>query len=149
MAFIHDADPPVSFLGVGWSFPPSFEAGGVRMSADEVDIHESLQILFGTIEGERFLSPGYGLSPQELMFEPMSTTMRTLLEDRVRTAILIHEPRIKVVALSVASPDPHEGTLRIALEYEVRSTNSRFNLVFPFYNFDANEVRASVARAGP
>ena len=149
MAFVHDADPPTSFLGVGWSFPPAFAGGEVRMSSDEVDIHESLQILFGTIAGERFLRPDYGLSPQELMFEPMSTTMRTFLKDRVHIAILTYEPRIKVIDLDVGSPDPNEGTLKIALEYEVRSTNSRFNLVFPFYRFDGNEISAAVAGPTP
>jgi Bacteriophage baseplate protein W len=136
-----------SFLGIGWGFPPSFLGGGVKMSADEQDIHESLHILFGTTAGERFLKPGYGLDMHELMFEPISTTLRTFLIDRVRTAILVYEPRIKVINLDIASPDPNEGTLRILLEYEVRATNSRFNLVFPFYRTDSNEIRASVAGA--
>lgn len=135
----------ISFLGTGWSFPPSFNAGGVVMTADEADIQASLQILFGTTPGERFLVPKYGLDMHELMFEPMSTTMRTLLTDRVRTAILIYEPRIKLLNLQIDNPDPGEGTLQILLEYEVRATNSRFNLVFPFYRTDSNEVRGAVA----
>lgn len=138
-------DTQTSFLGTGWSFPPSFTGNGVRMSQDETDIHESLQILFGTAAGERFLQPQYGLDMHELMFEPMSTTLRTFLTDRARTAILVYEPRIKVLNLEIDSPDPNEGTLHILLEYEVRATNSRFNLVFPFYLTDSNEVRASVA----
>ena len=135
----------ISFLGTGWSFPPSFNAGGVVMTADEADIQASLQILFGTTPGERFLVPKYGLDMHELMFEPMSTSMRTLLTDRVRTAILIYEPRIKLLNLQIDNPDPGEGTLQILLEYEVRATNSRFNLVFPFYRTDSNEVRGAVA----
>jgi phage baseplate assembly protein W len=140
-----NSDGYVSFLGTGWSFPPSFGNGGVKMSADETDIHESLQILFGTTAGERFLEPKYGLDMHELLFEPLSTTQRTFLIDRVRIAILIYEPRIKIVNLNIESPDPNTGTLNILLEYEVRATNSRFNLVFPFYNTDSNEARASVA----
>jgi phage baseplate assembly protein W len=134
-----------SFLGNGWSFPPRFEGGGMVMTADEADIHASLEILFGTAPGERFLVPKYGIDMHELMFEPLSTTMRTLLLDRVRTAILIYEPRIKLLNLQIDNPGPGEGYLRILLEYEVRATNSRFNLVFPFYRTDSNEVRASVA----
>jgi len=134
-----------SFLGTGWSFPPRFAGGGVVMSRDEQDIQESLKILFGTVPGERFLEPKFGLDMHALMFEPMSTTMRSLLLDRVRTAILIYEPRIKLLNLVIDSPDPNEGTLNVLLEYEVRSTNSRFNLVFPFYRTDGNEVRASVS----
>ncbi|OIO82096.1 MAG: hypothetical protein AUJ90_03190 [Gallionellaceae bacterium CG1_02_60_948] len=141
----NDDSSYTSFLGTGWSFPPSFGAGGIKMSADETDIHESLHILFDTTTGERFLQPKYGLDMHELLFEPMSTTLRTLLTDRVRTAILIYEPRIRVVKLDIDSPDPNEGTLSIRLEYEVRATNSRFNLVFPFYNSDSNESRGLVA----
>ncbi|MCE9667750.1 GPW/gp25 family protein [Myxococcus stipitatus] len=134
-----------SFLGTGWSFPPEFDSatGEARMLSDEDDIQSSLRILFGTAEGERFLVPKYGLDMHELLFEPMSTTMRTFLVDRVRLAILIHEPRIHLVSLDVTSPDPHEGTLKVSLEYEVRATNSRFNLVFPFYRTDSNEVRGA------
>jgi len=142
------ADQYVSFLGTGWSFPPSFAGGGVAMTADEADIHASLAILFGTAAGERLFAPKYGLDMHELLFEPMSTTMRTLLLDRVRTAILIYEPRIKVLELAVDSPDPNAGNLHIRLDYSVRATNSRFNLVFPFYRTDSNELRAAVAGAG-
>lgn len=139
------ADQYRSFLGTGWSFPPAFGAGGVVMTEDERDIEASLQILFRTTPGERFLQPKYGLDMQELMFEPLSTTLRTFLTDRVRTAILVHEPRIKLINLRIDSPDPNDGTLRVLLEYEVRATNSRFNLVFPFYNSDSNELRAMIA----
>ncbi len=144
------SDAYSSFLGTGWSFPPEFDtaAGSVRMLSDEEDIQSSLRILFGTAEGERFLSPKYGLDMHELLFEPMSTTMRTFLKDRVRTAILIHEPRINLVSLDVTSPDPNEGTLKISIEYEVRATNSRFNLVFPFYRTDSNEVRGAAGASG-
>ena len=128
-----------SFLGTGWSFPPRFIGGGVMMSADEADIHESLILLFGTTARLRLST---------LMFEPMSTTMRTLLLDRVRTAILIYEPRISVLNLSLDGSDPLAGRLEIVLEYAVRATNSRFNLVFPFYRTDSNELRAAVAGAG-
>lgn len=129
-----------SFLGTGWSFPPTFGSDGVEMTSGEDDIAASLQILFRTTPGERFLQPDYGLDVNSLLFEPMSTTLRTFLADRVKTAILIHEPRIRVLNLVIDSPDPNDGTLRILLEYAVRATNSRFNLVFPFYRSDSNEL---------
>ena len=135
-----------SFLGTGWSFPPSFGPAGVQMTSNEADIDQSLRILFGTAPGERFLEPKYGIDMRELIFEPLSTTLRTLVIDRVRTAILIYEPRIKLLNLEIKNPDPNQGTLAILVEYEVRSTNSRFNLVFPFYDTDGNERRGSVAR---
>jgi hypothetical protein len=140
------------FIGTGWGFPPEFvqNGRGVVMTSEVQDIQESLEILFGTLQGERFMVPRYGLKPHELLFEPVGTTMKTFLEDRIKTAILIHEPRIRIVSLEVASPDPNSGTLRISLEYEVRATNSRYNLVYPFYRHDSNEMlRTLVGRRVP
>jgi phage baseplate assembly protein W len=137
-------DTPL-FLGRGFAFPPTFAAGQVRMAEDERDIHESLQILFGTLPGERVLQPRFGLDLSPLLFEPLTTTLRTLLEDRITTTLLVHEPRIKVLALVVDDSLAVEGLLQIRLEYSVRSTNSRFNLVHPYYLGDANELRDRVA----
>jgi phage baseplate assembly protein W len=141
------ADDMGSFLGSGWSFPPEFprEASEVRMSHDDQDVAESLRILFGTALGERFLVTRYGLDMRTILFDPLSTTMRTFLKERIATSILVYEPRIRVLALEVSSPDPNDGRLLVSLEYEIRATNSRYNLVFPFYRGDANEVRGRVA----
>jgi phage baseplate assembly protein W len=124
-----------SFLGTGWSFPPEFvqETGEVLMTSDEKDIEASLIILLGTAFGERFLNPKYGLDMHEMLFEPMSTTMTTFLKDRMKTTILIYEPRINLISLELDSSALNEGKLPILLEYEIRATNSRFNLVYPFF----------------
>src|SRR6476620_7903328 len=115
-----------SFLGTGWSFPPEFvlETGEVVMTADEEDIQSSLKILFGTAIGERFLNPKYGLDMQEMLFEPMSTTMKTYLIDRVKIAIMIYEPRIEMLSLDLDTTAQNEGRIGILMEYKVRATNS-------------------------
>jgi len=140
-------DTPL-FLGRGFGFPPSFANGQVRMVEDEQDIHESLLILFGTLPGERVLQPKFGLDLSPLLFEPLTTTQRTVLKDRITTTLLIHEPRIKVLDLVVDDSQALEGVLQIRLEYSVRSTNTRFNLVYPYYLGDANELRDRVAPGG-
>jgi hypothetical protein len=136
-----------SFLGTGWSFPPEFvqNGRGVAMTSDEDDIRASLEILFGTVQGERPLLPKYGLNPHELLFEPANTTKVTFQKDRIMAAILIHEPRIRLISLEIDSPDPNAGTCRISIEYEVRATNSRYNLVYPFYRHDSNEMLGTIA----
>jgi hypothetical protein len=50
-----------------------------------------------------------------------------------------------VLALVVDDSLALEGQLQIRLDYAVRSTNSRFNLVYPYYLGDANELRDQVA----
>ncbi len=130
-----------SFIGTGWSFPPRFENGAVQMTSDEVDINASLQILLGTTVGERFLQPKYGLNLRGLIFEPMSTTMLTALKDEAKLAILIYEPRINLLSIDLDTSTQLEGRISLVIEYEIRATNSRYNLVFPFYTSDSNEVR--------
>jgi phage baseplate assembly protein W len=151
MAANEAEDSYSSFLGSGWSFPPEFvrQTGEVRMSGGERDIEESLRILFSTRSGERLFEPRYGLDMHEVLFEPMSTTLRAFLAERIKIAVLIYEPRINVLALGVESPDPHDGTLRISLDYEIRATNARYNLVFPFYLHDGNEANAAVGVPRP
>jgi len=136
-------DTPL-FLGRGWSFPPRFDAGGARMVEDEADIHESLLILFGTQPGERPLQPDFGLDLTPLLFEPLGTTLTALLKDRITTTLLVFEPRMRLLDLVIDDARAAEGLLLIRLDYAVRSTNSRFNLVYPYYLGDANEVRAAV-----
>ena len=141
-----------AFLGVGWSFPPRFVRGsslatsGVEMRAARADIEESLRILFTTAAGERYFEPAYGLDLRARQFDSLDTTDRSDLEDRCRVAIALYEPRIDVVALSVVAPQ-HDGTLVLSLEYRIRATNSRFNLVIPFNELDANELQFPRAAA--
>src|SRR5262245_35216303 len=137
------------FLGSGWSFPPRFDrvSGRVAMVEDVQDIEESLRILFGTQRAERLFQPKYGLDMHEILFDPVSPTLRTLLDARVKIGILNYEPRIEPLDIKVTSPDGNAGVLQIELDYRVRATNSRYNLVYPFYASDSNEIAQSTARA--
>lgn len=145
---MNEISPTPSFLGIGWSFPPEFSSGTgeVKMTSEEADIEASLQILLGTTFGERYFNPNYGLDLHEVLFEPMSTTMITALKDRAKVAILTYEPRINLLGLDLDT-DPAKqlnGTILITVDYEIRATNSRFNLVYPFYLGDASEVQANL-----
>jgi phage baseplate assembly protein W len=135
-----------SFLGTGWSFPPEFvrESGEVLMTSDEEDIAASLKILLGTALGERLFNPKYGLDMHEMLFEPMSTTMTTFLKDLTKNAILIYEPRIDLLSIELDTSAQLEGKVAVILEYAVKTTNSRFNLVYPFYTTGGSEVRRTV-----
>ena len=92
-----------SFLGTGWSFPPSFNkpAGIVRMSSDELDIEESLKVLLSTRPGERIMVPGYGCALEALLFESINLTLITEVQELIRTAILYYEPRIDVEKIAI------------------------------------------------
>lgn len=124
-----------SFLGTGWSFPPSFSEGGdeVRMAIGEEDIKESLAILLTTRRGERIMNESYGCDLFEYQFEPTDRALFNGLEALIRSALRLHEPRLEVEQVDVSESDTLAGKLLITIEYRIRTTNSRHNLVFPFY----------------
>ena len=123
-----------SFLGTGWSFPPSFHRGGaeVAMVSDADDVHQSLQILLATSQGERPMQEDFGGSLDSVLFEEMNPSLASRVTSLVYDAILDHEPRVELRAVDVTTAD-EAGVLRIAIDYGIRGTNSRFNMVFPFY----------------
>ncbi len=130
------------FLGRGWGFPPTFNhhLAGVEMLEREADIQSSLEILLSTILGERVMLPGYGCNLEELLFEPLDTTTKTIIADKIETAILYHESRINVGKIKLQEDRLVEGIVLIEIEYTVRSTNSRFNFVFPFYKQEGTDI---------
>ena len=136
------AEVSKSFLGTGWGFPPVFNAAsnGVNMLSDEDDIESSLQILLSTRPGERVMLPKYGCNLDEMIFEPLTTTFKTYMQDLIKTAILYFEPRIDVNSIDLDDTGELEGRILIKVEYTVRSTNSRFNFVFPYYKKEGTEI---------
>lgn len=135
--------PEASFLGTGWAFPPAFGAGGaqVEMVSDAEDIEQSLRILLSTQPGERVMQELFGCDLRSVLFEQVDQGLINRITRLVGDAILYHEPRIRLERITVtesplvsgvliASP---EMALLLNIHYTVRSTNSRYNLVYPFY----------------
>lgn len=133
-----------AFLGRGWSFPPTFDLATrqVKLLDGEADIQSSLSVLLSTLPGERVMQPAFGCDLTPLLFQPLDTTLRTFLQDKIRTAILYHEPRIDVVRVDL-TPNSLEGLILIELDYTIRATNSRHNVVFPYYRSEGSKVVVS------
>lgn len=129
------ANPETLFLGTGWSFPPTFSrlTYSVEMVSDDNDIQESLRILFQTQMGERVMLPQYGTLLWQMVFRSITTTLMTELEEMVRQAILYWEARIIVNNITVQPDASVAGLVLIVVDYTIRTTNARNNLVYPFY----------------
>jgi phage baseplate assembly protein W len=129
------ADAPASFLGTGWHFPPSFTDHGrdVLRVADEEDIQQSLTILLATAQGERVMLEDFGCDLNRFVFEEMDQRLANDLAAFVKKALLRYEPRIEVEDVEVEPGGDTEGMVRLRVVYRIPATNSRFNLVFPFY----------------
>ena len=124
----------LSFLGTGWSFPPTFnkDTGTVEMVSNESDIRESLEIILSTGPSERVMQLDFGCELSQFMFEEITQSLITRIRGTVSDALLEHEPRIEVDDISVEEGE-EQGLLLIGVSYTVRATNTRSNMVYPFY----------------
>ena len=143
-----------SFLGTGWAFPPefNFDLGTVECIEDEDDIKQSLRIILGTIPGERIMFPTFGCGIRKFVFESNDPTQISMLKDAIYDAILYHEPRIKLEKIEIKDNTQIkdeaqmeswmqiEGLIHIHIYYTVIKTNTRSNMVYPFYSTEGTNL---------
>ena len=128
------------FLGRGWGFPIQPDhTGEIATAAFEEDIRQAIQLILGTAQGERVMRPDFGAGLRTLVFEPMNTTTKALVRHRVEEALITWEPRIDNITVEVKA-DPPLGRLMIDIHYRVRTTNTFYNLVYPFYLLEAEQA---------
>jgi len=79
------------------------------------------------------MRPDFGFEAPRLVFAPGSQQFLSPLETSVRNALINWEPRVNVQnVLAEADPvDPAHVT--VSIDYTIRQTNTRKNLVYPFY----------------
>lgn len=122
------------FLGTGWRFPILPDASGsLGYASGDENVEQSLHVLLMTTLGDRVMRPTFGTRTDRLVFAPGSIRFLRLLETTVRDAIRDWEARIDVDSV-VAEADASDATrVLVSIAYRVRQTNTRGNLVFPFY----------------
>lgn len=131
-----------TFLGRGWSFPPTFEKElkSVELVEDELDIEQSLKLILSTRPGERLTNPEFGCSIYEYLFEPINSTTEYFLREAIEKAVLYYEPRITLNEVHIETEREKDGIVDIKLEYTIRKINVRSNIVFPFYKLEGTLV---------
>ena len=132
-----------SFLGRGWSFPPTFskEKADVEMVTKEEDIKQSLHIFFNTKLGERLMRSDYGCVVHEYIFENSNKSILEKLAFELKNGIIIYEPRIIVHKVNASKSNDINGLIHIEIVYEIHSTNVRDNIVFPYYINEGTEIK--------
>jgi phage baseplate assembly protein W len=122
------------FLGTGWTFPIKPDpAGRLGHIEGEANVEQSLRILLQTNLGERVMRPDFGCEAPRLVFAPGSQQFLSLLETTVREAVRDWEPRIELKDVRAEADAADEARVTVSIAYVVRQTNTRKNLVFPFY----------------
>jgi phage baseplate assembly protein W len=122
----------IDFLGQGLKFPISIKKTKLRTSLGEESIKESITLILGTARGERVMSPDFGCRLNEMVFASNDMGTATLIETYVKEALGTWEPRIEVTDVT-ATFTRNDPAIQILIEYVIKSSNSKYNLVYPFY----------------
>lgn len=129
------------FLGRGLKFPLQVDprTGKIAMVDQEEDIREAIGIILRTGRGERVMRPDFGSDTMEYAFASSSSTMDYTIANELRIFLQGQEPRIRDVEVQCRRQNGRDGTLIIDVGYTIRSTNNRYNHVYPFYMTEGSE----------
>jgi phage baseplate assembly protein W len=122
------------FLGTGWAFPVLPDpSGGLRYAVGEASIQDCLLVLLQTAVGERVMRPDFGTTAPTLVFAPGSPANLRMLESSISDAVRTYEPRVELDSVAAEPTPGEENQVVVSVTYRVRQTNTKANLVFPFY----------------
>ena len=129
------------FLGRGLKFPLQVDprTGKIAMVSEEEDIRESIGIILRTGQGERIMRPEFGSTVMRYLFQPVQNTSRARLVNELSEHIHDQEPRIMDVEVDCEPMEGPDSGLVVSVSYTIRSTNSRYNHVYPFYVTEGSE----------
>jgi phage baseplate assembly protein W len=122
------------FLGTGWRFPilPD-EAGRLGYAVGEQSIEHCLRALLLTGTGERVMRPDFGTRAPESVFAPGSMQNLRDLENSIAEAVRTYEPRVELDEVRAEADPAEESRVTVSVVYRIRRSNTKANLVFPFY----------------
>ncbi len=134
------------FMGKGLKFPLQVDpkTGKIAMVSEEEDIAEAIGIILKTTQGERLMRPDFGSNVMDYIFATDSNTTWESLATELRESLGYFEPRIHEINVVCRSADGLEGAINVEVSYCVRSTNNRFNRVYPFYRTEGSEGGGAV-----
>jgi len=123
------------FLGSGWKFPLGLDkTGRFELVAEEADIREAILTILNTAPGERVMRPDFGCGIHDYVFAVLNSATFARIEQEIARALGLFEPRIRVEQVKAeADAASGEGRLLIGIDYTVKASNSRHNMVYPFY----------------
>ena len=123
-----------SFIGSGFGFPMRVDAlGGAELSSEDANIRQSMMLILGTAPGERLYRPEFGCRIHDILFEPNTLMTAARIEYEVKHALTAFEPRVNEIEVRAKPDDAESSRMNVTISYVIRSTNTKSNLVYPFY----------------
>ena len=124
-----------TFLGTGWNFPVTFnfQQSTTQLVSNADCIRQNIWMLLSTRQGERPMYPDYGHQLYLMSFQMMSETLIYRIQEHLHYIFMIHEPRVTLEEIDIQLDEEHDHIVHLHLDYLIRETNTRTNMVFPYY----------------
>ena len=107
------------------------------MVSGEEDIKQAIRLILDITPGDRVMAPKFGCNLRRFAFEPMDTALFAMIETEVRSALLHFEARIDVNRIAAEPLRENARAVIVTIDYTVRTSNRRQNLVYPYYLAEA------------
>lgn len=117
-------------------FPVNVDSvtGKIEESSYEESIRESIYLIVMTKKGERIMRPDFGCDIHQYMFEPINSTMLTLVRCAVKEALTRWEPRIEDIEVETLTSQEEENKLQLVIHYRIKATRIVAQTIVPFYS---------------
>jgi len=111
----------------------------ITVDYDSDAIRNSLYNIFTTKPGQKLLSPSFGASLDQFLFESVNNVKGKILGNTILTNVTKYEPRVSVEAVEVY-PQPDQNQYYVIFRYKVLNIGKieTFNI-----SFDAHNVNIS------
>ena len=137
------------FLGTGMKFPPEIDmaTGRFKTVSGNQSVKESIYLILMTRRTERFVRPSFGSDIMNYTFMDTGTTMLSIFRRNITQTLLDEEPRIGDIEVNTEYKEG-DGVIMVYIDYTVSATNTRENMVFPFYLNSGEEEETESAEDG-
>ena len=109
------------------------ERGRIALASGTDEIEAAMRFVLLTAPGERVMRPEFGCRAWDYLYEPMNPNTLGLIETAVEDALLRWEPRVTVESVTASEDVTREAIVAVDVQYTVKETNDRRNLVVPYY----------------
>jgi len=109
-----------TYTDLDFSFRRNPVTDAVLIKRDVEAVKQSIVNILSTNRGERPFLPDFGANVRSYLFENFDGITGSLVEEQIRVALANHEPRVRVLDVSVEGL-PNRNAMRISLEFEILS----------------------------
>ena len=102
------------------------------MVSNELEIRQSLEILFSTTLGERLFRPDFGCELDSFIFGGTGSAVVKRIETMITGAIEKYETRISLSEVRVCTDELLDGKLKIDVSYVILESDTEDSMSFTY-----------------